>query len=238
MKRKNKKAIDYEVSKDLECMDYYKENIRIGDVVIHRASFINSFEHDECDKRKVSYITCVEGNWYITLVTEKGEILSNETPNNYVTEENFKVAKMYDAYSQLKYWIQKDMKEGKRIYTEYTDIEGIFLSERMILRQAFCNQDERLYYVAKNKETGEYYLQSFGDNTLTGGFDHIKGEYVAHKCVSITKKIEDAVNYEVVGEPERNFKPIFLDDFGYEKGKFPPIVDIDLQGKLIFKEVN
>ena len=33
----------------------------------------------------------------------------------------------------IKRWVEKDMTEGEHVYTEYKDVDGIPLAERMVL---------------------------------------------------------------------------------------------------------
>lgn len=138
--------------KDLTCKDYYGDTITKGEVVALISNPKSLWEvleiNQVCDKR------------LLVLESSRGyDIKNNVDPKDYfiysATRETCKMHAMQ--------WVLEDMKTGKHVYTPYKDISGIPIAEGMILVSAFDDESHRKYYVTKNEETKEYYLQCFFD---------------------------------------------------------------------------
>lgn len=134
---------------------------------------------------------------------------------------------------KLKNWVDNDMKEGSHVYTEFKDIDGIPLAERMVLTSAWYSGEKRYYYVKKDIKKNKYYLQSFGENFMFLG-EYFNKEYdkVKSRGVGIERAKED---YQVL--TDEKCVPSFLEDFGYENGEFPHR-NAFVNGELIFEKVK
>ena len=135
----------------------------------------------------------------------------------------------------IKRWVEKDMNEGKHVYTDYKDVDGIPLAEGMVLVCAWMSGKDknRKYYVKKDVKKNKYYLQSFLEQVTHFG-EYLNKEY--DKVKSCGKPIEFAAS-DLEIELNKDYSPCFLEDYGYEKGTFPrrhKIVD----GKWQVEEVK
>ena len=136
---------------------------------------------------------------------------------------------------RLKAWVKKDMENGKHNYTEYIDIDGVRLAERMVLREAFYGDDERLFYVKKDVKKDKYYLQSFADQvTYFGEYLDNKYSQVKSRGIGILRAKDE---FEVLFKLEGELKILFLEDYGYEAGKYPPRVNI-INGEVVLEKLK
>lgn len=119
----------------------------------------------------------------------------------------------------IKQWVEKDMKTGKHVYTEYKDVDGILLAEGMVLSCAWMSGKDkyRKYYVKKDIKKNKYYLQSFFEQVTHLG-EYYNKEY--DKVNSRGKAMEFAASNLQV-ELNKDYSICFLEDYGIQPGKFP-----------------
>jgi len=142
---------------------------------------------------------------------------------------------MSDVIKRLKKWIEEDKKQGKHIYTEYTDTDGIPLAEGMLLMNAWQSGNRREYYVKRDVKKNKYYLQSYGENVYLLK-EYYNKEY--SKCNSIGIGIERASEdlQILYRDMPGDFRIMFLEDIGFDK--YPPRIVCDDKGYIKFIEVK
>lgn len=177
--------------KVLTCKDYYGDSIEIGDLV--------ALVSEPTKGGKVIAINQVNDKNLLVIENRYG-YTNNADPKDYYIDN---LVTKETIIRHAKKWVEEDMKNKKHIYIPYKDAGGIPIAEGMVLTPGFYGMRELWYYVAKNKETEEYYLQCFLDL-----------EDMDTKVLEITEKIEKASEYLVA--IRANGIPMFnKEDYGF-----------------------
>jgi len=141
---------------------------------------------------------------------------------------------MSDYISKIKCWVEEDKLNGKHVYTEFKDIDGIPLAEGMVLVSAWNSEDKRRkYYVKKDVKKDKYYLQSFFEQVTHYG-EYLDKEY--DKVKSRGKGMEFAAS-DLEVEEKSDYVPCFLEDYGFKPGTFPKRNKV-INGKWICEDVR
>lgn len=184
------------------CKDYYGVRIRKGSIVA-------LFNDKTAEKLKVISITQTAQGYVLILEKSDKTLKEGVCAKECYLFDDSRIA----IKRRMKKWIARDIPTKQHIYTKYHDAGGIILAEGMVLQSAFDELENRylLYYVAKDKETKQYYLQCFADLAqIETQEDRIK---------SIKQNIEKAEKcYDV--QPHVNGVPMFLEDYGLKLEEF------------------
>lgn len=185
--------------KRVTCKDYYGSRIRQGDTVA-------LFSDKAAEMLEVKSITQIADKNVLVLEKWDKTLKENvDAKDCYLYDSSRNASKR-----RVKKWVGRDMQIRPHIYTKYKDVGGIPLAERMVLQPTF--EDCRVkYYVAKDKETEQYYLQCFAD------FRQL--ECQKDVITSMKESIEKAKeSFDV--QAYLNGVPLFLEDYGLTTDEF------------------